>query len=132
MTTMLLLTCLSVASAAEPAAAEPPRLRRPAPVLSVAWMPRSADTTNETSFGSEATSTPKRRSKALLLGALGAEVAAGALLGGAALTRDMYVDPSRDPSIDLYRANRTLGHAGYASAVAGGALVLGSIALWEW
>ena len=75
---------------------------------------------------------PRRRSRNLLLGALCAEVAAGALLGGAALTRDMYLDPAEEPGVDLYRANRILGHAGYASAVAGGALALGGLSKWEW
>ena len=73
----------------------------------------------------------KRRSRNLLLGAVGAELAAGALLGGAIATKGTYEDTD-EPTRGLYRANRVMGHAGYASAIAGGAMFLGSISMWEW
>lgn len=73
----------------------------------------------------------KHRSRNLLLGAVGAELVAGALLGGALATKGAYEDTD-EPTRGLYRANRVMGHAGYASAIAGGAMVLGSISMWEW
>lgn len=106
-----------------------------APAL-LPWMHRAADRVEQSApvgaDGPPAREKSGRRSRNLLLGSLVAEAAAGALLAGAALTHDAYLDPANDPGRGLYRANRVLGHAGYASAVAGGALVLGSVSLGEW
>jgi hypothetical protein len=109
---------------------ERPRFREPPPTSPMPGLP-TTDRPIEPPPAKEA-SNGKHRSRALLLGALGAEVAAGALLGGASLAKTSYLDPANDPGRGLYRTNRVLGHAGYASAVAGGALVLGSVSMWEW
>jgi hypothetical protein len=69
----------------------------------------------------------------LALAGLGAGVVSAGLLGGASVLRANYLDtPKGQAERSTYNANRVLGHAGYAFAVAGGALVLGSVSLGEW
>jgi hypothetical protein len=114
------------ASHAEIAAWRPPATE----LAAERWSPvmrrgRAQSTTDEQPRGTA------RRSRNLLLGALVAEGAAAALLGAASATRSSYL-ASDEPTRGMYRTNRILGHAGYASGVGGVALALGAVSLGEW
>ena len=106
------------------------RLRR----VPVGWsMPRASDSHVEAPSAPATRTPPRRRSRGLLLGAASAFTFSGVTLLAANVVRTNYLDESnRTPTRGAYRWNRVLGHAGYASAVASGALVLGAVRMEEW
>jgi len=114
---------------------EAPRAERrlALPLRPLRWrVPMAQDSVATTQELGAPEAVPKKRSRNLLLGSAGAGVASAGLLLGASLVRDAYLEPGSDPTRGDYRLNRVLGHAGYASAVASGALFLGALRMGEW